>query len=85
MKLGFLLILITAVLSISCKGQEQLVFESQDVVKETKEEEKEEEQVVPSIALDSILGTTKWNHLKTTTAVNIYSVDSVLVDQETKE
>ena len=102
MKTSFLLILITAVLSTSCKGQEQLVFESQDVVKETQEEEKEvqedlqeeediqdeekeEEQEVPSIALESILGSTKWAHLKNTTQITRYRVDSVLVDEKTKE
>lgn len=85
MKLLTFLILTTAILTTSCKSQEQLVFESQDVVKETKEEEKKEQEVIPTIALDSILGDTKWNQLKTANAINVYRVDSVLVDEKTME
>lgn len=83
-------LLLVFLLSIyGCKSQDTMTYSSQDVVKEEPEKEDVKKEVEPevlaTIQLKEVIGSDKWNHIQNTKAVNIYRVDSLLIDTKTNE
>lgn len=72
-----------------CKSQDTMTYSSQDVVKDEPEKEDTKKEVKPkvvaTIQLKEIIGSDKWDHIQNTKAVNIYRVDSLLIDTNTNE
>ncbi|GHC55410.1 hypothetical protein GCM10008083_19430 [Ulvibacter litoralis] len=66
-----------------------MTYSSQDVVKDEPEKEDTKKDVEPKIVatiqLKEVIGSDKWNHIQNTKAVNIYRVDSLLIDTHTNE
>lgn len=79
MKITLIAILITCLTIYGCKSQENMIFSSQDVVKEKQESNSK------NIKIEKVLGNTKWQHISNTQSINIYQIDSVLVDSVEKE
>lgn len=78
------IVLLISFTSISgCKSQDKMVFGSQDVVED--KEEKKTEVDYETLEIENALGIAKWEHITNTKSINIYRIDSVLVDTVKKE
>jgi len=79
MKILITALLITILSVYGCKSQDNMVFGSQDVVKENEEVEYE------TIKIEEVLGIAKWEEITNTKSINIFRIDSVLVDTDKNE